>query len=118
MKKQITTNFVLPPYITTTLYDDGFVIKVTRQISEKDFDRIHRIVNVEPCGVPDSVGNVYNYHNRSYITLYKSYNWYKGYYPTKDDVLLDAKNMHNYVMKTVLSVKLMDMQSKISSYNK
>jgi len=117
IKPQTIVNFSLPSYATSVLSDIGFVIKITRQISEKSYDEISKKVNTSPCEVPNSLAEVFTYCGKRYVTVYKFYEWYKGYYPTKDSVLLEMKYMHNYVMRTILSTKISDMQTKMHSYD-
>ena len=115
MKAPVTCNIQLPPYITENLYNDGFVIKVTRQISESAVEEIKETLKY----FEEHNLEVFTYRGRSYIGWNKSYNW--GYneeldeflYPTHPYVLAEAKKMHRFIMEHIINWKITKLEDRL-----
>lgn len=111
MKKQVTCNIQLPPYVTASLYNDGFCIKVTRQIKRDDVDDFKETLQFYQSWV-----EVFTYCGRAYISYKKSYMYKDGMYPTHPRVLADAEDMHNFLMECIIKHKIDKLTLLLENY--
>jgi len=115
MKAQVTCNIQLPPYITAVLYNDGFVIKVTRQISKDAVEDLQETLKY----FGKIKAEVFNYRGHAYISCNKLYSW--GYnkelndflYPTHPYVLSEAKRIHRFIMERIINWKITKLEEQL-----
>lgn len=111
MKKQVTCNIQLPPYVTASLYNEEFCIKVTRQIKLDDVDDFKEILKYYQSWV-----EVFTYCGRAYISCKKLYMYKDGMYPTHPRVLADAKEMHSFLMERIINHKIYKLTLLLENY--
>lgn len=112
MKKQVTCNIQLPPYVTASLYNDGFCIKVTRQICKDDVEDFKETLKY--FGQPRA--EVFTYCGRAYISCRKVYMYIDGMHPTHPQVLADAKEMHKFLMERIINHKIYKLTLLLDNY--
>lgn len=124
MKPQIRCNLTLSNYATANVYDDCFVIKVTRQISEDAVDSIKESIKEYPKikyfpkYVLDLPPEVFLESGRWYLSVHKVYAWWQGVWPSTKcpQINDDCTKMHDYVMSTILDWQANQLKERLRRY--
>ena len=109
MKAPITCGITLPPYQTMGMYDYGFVMKVTRQISEPLYEELKN------KSLPEGY-EAFSYKGRLYVGWRQFYSWEGGYYPLHPDVQAAALRAHKSIMYKILTFKCDTLLNMIEQY--
>ena len=118
MKPQITCKLTLRSYATAVLYDEGFVIKVTRQIPQASVEDIKKAITSYPTDIFECAPEVFSLSGRWYLSVHKGYFWGSNVWPSLGchKVQRDCEDMHCYVMSTILNWKANLIDTRLRIY--